>query len=122
MLKSELPYIVLAYIGDVVFELRVRNFFIKGKKFSDIREIHRKVVDVVNGQRQATFLRELKENTLNSEELEFVRRVRNHKSSGRKHIERESTGFEALLGYLYDNSPERLDFILDKVEAMYSDD
>jgi len=95
--------IVLAYIGDAVFELLVRTSMVIGGK-RKIKDIHLDTVQIVNAESQAKVIREVFED-LSDEEKDIVRRGRNAKSTPPRHADngdyKMSTGFEALLGYLY---------------------
>lgn len=104
----------LAFIGDAVFSLQVREFFVsKGIQKSNV--LQRKTVELVSAKGQAKILKTLlDENLLSEEELEIVKRGRNTKShSVAKNADiltyRNATGFEALWGFLYlDNRYDRL--------------
>ncbi len=100
---KDYPPIVLAYLGDAVFELLVRTSMVTGGK-RKIKEIHLDTVQIVNAESQAKVLREVFDD-LSDEEKDIVRRGRNAKSTPPRHTDngdyRMSTGFEALLGYLY---------------------
>jgi len=110
--------IILAYIGDAVFELMVREHIIaSGPK--KIKDIHHHTVDMVKAKNQARAIRSIYEE-LSEEEKDIARRGRNAKSSPPKHADvieyRMSTGFEALIGYLYlKGDQERLLYLIRKV-------
>lgn len=96
--------LVLAYVGDAVFDLHIRtNLVLSGP--AKVGDLHRRAVSFVRATAQAEALRGLQP-TLTEAEADIVRRARNAKSS---HVPRGvdpaqyamSTGFEALLGYLY---------------------
>jgi ribonuclease-3 family protein len=107
--------LVLAYIGDAVFELAVRtNIAESGPR--RIRDIHHDAVALVNADSQAEIIRQLSAE-LSDTELDIVRRGRNTRSHPPKNADvqsyRMSTGFEALLGYLYlKGDDERLSYLL----------
>ncbi len=95
--------IVLAYLGDAVFELLVRtNIVTSGRR--KIKDIHLDTVQIVNAESQAKVIREVFDD-LSEEEKDIVRRGKNAKSTPPRNADnadyRMSTGFEALLGYLY---------------------
>jgi len=107
--------LVLAYIGDAVFELAVRTR-IAGNGPRRIRDIHHDAVAVVNADSQADIIRQLS-TELSDSELDIVRRGRNTRSHPPKNADvqsyRMSTGFEALLGYLYLKGDDvRLNYLL----------
>ncbi len=98
-----LPPLVLAYIGDAVFELWIRWYLVQAG-CRNVHSLHEQAVDWVNAGSQARIL-EVWGPTLTEEEVGIVRRGRNTKSAvprGAKVIDyRLSTGLEALVGYLY---------------------
>ena len=109
-----MPPLVLAYVGDAVFELYVRSrLAASGEK---IDRIHRKAINLVSAKAMAEYYKEL-ESQLSTAETEVLHRGRNVKSH---HIRSAgvaqyhmSTGFEALVGYLFlSRQEERLAQIL----------
>ena len=96
--------VVLAYIGDAVYELIVRTILVdQGNRQANT--LHKKASTYVKASAQAAmaeaFLPDLTE-----EELQYFKRGRNAKTvSMAKHATmhdyRHATGFEALMGYLY---------------------
>lgn len=110
---SELSPLVLAYLGDAVWELYARNHVLT-KGIRRPSELHRAATAYVSAAAQAKLAAELWE-SLNDEEQAIMRRGRNAKSGHvRRNADvldyRHSTGFEALIGYLYGNgSHERLE-------------
>ena len=107
--------VTLAFLGDAVYSLYVRERMVrKGGKPS---EFQRAASKVVSARGQSAFL----ENVLplfSQEEEESYRRGRNAKKATKsKHATaaeyNRSTGFEAVLGYLYlTGNEERLYFLL----------
>lgn len=107
--------LVLAYIGDAVFELAVRTR-IAGGGPRRIKDIHHHTVAVVNADSQADIIRHISAE-LSEAEQDIVRRGRNTHSHPPKNADvqsyRMSTGFEALLGYLYlKGDDKRLSYLL----------
>lgn len=100
---SEYSPLVLAYIGDAVFELLVRTKVVSSG-LGRIKDIHLQTVDIVKAENQANIIRQIYDN-LTEDEQDIVRRGRNTRSNPPKNADmqayRMSTGFEALLGYLY---------------------
>ncbi len=112
----EFSPVALAYIGDAVFELAVRTRVITGSR-KKVRELHLETVSMVRAESQAQVLKQLIQE-LNEKEKDIVRRGRNAKSSPPKNADpaayQLSTGFEALLGWLYlQGDDKRLQYILD---------
>lgn len=101
---NSIPLGIMAYIGDSIYEIIVRNFFIHQGNW-DSHHLHQEVIKYVNAGAQRTLLREL-ENHLTPEERNIIRRGRNsHAGNVPKNANvtdyRYSTGFEAFLGYLF---------------------
>lgn len=112
---QQLNSMVLAYIGDGVYELFVRTLVIQtGGK---VNTMHKQSVDYVKASSQALALQHIADE-LEECETAIVRRARNNKSisvpKNASHSEyRQATGFEALLGYLYLSKKEdRLKYIM----------
>ncbi|ACL77610.1 Mini-ribonuclease 3 [Ruminiclostridium cellulolyticum] len=108
--------LVLAYIGDAVYEMYIRTMLVVKNK-SNVNMLHKMSVKYVKAKSQADILHRVNDR-LTEDEHDIVRRGRNAKSATvPKHADvtdyRYSTGFEALIGYLYlTNSYERLMEIL----------
>ena len=96
----------LAYLGDAVFEVIVREKIIREKP-GDVNRSHHTAVRYVSAAGQALAARNMvAENFLTDEELAIYKRGRNHRSMSRpQHADPKeykiATGFEALLGFLY---------------------
>ena len=99
-----LPPLVLAFIGDAVYDVYVRTLLIsKGGK--NVHSLHIDSINYVKAGSQSDILKKLAP-VLTDEETEIVRRGRNsNPSTVPKHADvteyRYATGFEALLGHLY---------------------
>ena len=110
--------VVLAFVGDAVYSLFVRE---KLTYYSDAKagELNKLAVAEVRAGAQAQFLSEIME-LLNEEELGVFRRARNAKKTTRAKSAsiseyNASTGFEAVLGFLYlIGETDRLNFLLNK--------
>lgn len=113
----EYPAVVLAYIGDAVFELLVRSHIVAtGKR--KVKDIHLDTVGLVKAESQARVIRQIFAE-LSEEEQDIVKRGRNAKSTPPKNADisdyHMSTGFEALLGHLYlKGDEERLLYLVNK--------
>ncbi len=96
--------LLLAYIGDSVFDLMVKQkMLISGEV--NLKSIHKKTVAVVCCTSQSAYMERLMP-ILTEEEMEFYKRGRNanisHVPKQASPIEyKRATGFEALIGYLY---------------------
>jgi ribonuclease-3 family protein len=107
----------LAYLGDAVYELYVRNYYLLPPKRS--QTYHRLVVAQVRAETQAMHLRSLTPH-LNSTELEIVRRGRNAATGRPRRVDPEiyqqATSLETLIGYLYLTDGQRLSQLLQQIK------
>lgn len=97
--------LVLAYIGDCVYELYVRTRVIEEHQTMPANKLHLKTVKYVKAQAQSNSIHKMLE-LLTEEETAVFKRGRNAKShTAAKNASitdyRYATGFEALIGYLY---------------------
>lgn len=117
--------LVLAYLGDGVFDLYIRERLIEGK-YRDAHDLHMKKIRFVNAGAQAYILRMLEE-TLTDREKDVVRYGRNaHTNTVPKNANisdyHVATGFEALLGYLkLSGQEERLGQLLVQAYSIISE-
>lgn len=99
-----LPPLALAYVGDAVYELYVRQRLI-ARGLTRPGSLHQQAVSYVRARAQAAALQQVMPH-LSADEQEVARRARNAKSG---HVPRgssaaeyaQSSAFEALVGYLY---------------------
>lgn len=94
----------LAFVGDAVYELLVRQLLTAGAERS-VRDLHADCVALVNADYQASAMERLLP-VLTEEELTYFKRGRNAKSTHTPKNKTEahyhmSTGFEALFGFVY---------------------
>jgi ribonuclease-3 family protein len=111
---KQLSATVLAFIGDAVFELLVRSRLV-AQGHRKVRELHLDTVARVKATSQARMMQVLS-SYLTEAEQDIFRRGRNAKSSLPRNADmadyRLSTGFEAVLGYLYlKGDLERLQYL-----------
>ena len=108
--------LVLAYIGDAVYEAYIRTMLVINVR-TNVNMLHKMSIKYVKAKAQSDIVHRIADK-LTQDEQDVVRRGRNAKSATvPKHAEvtdyRYSTGFEALIGYLYlVNNLERLMEIL----------
>lgn len=99
----------LAYLGDAVYELYIRQHYLLPPKRTDT--YHRQVVAQVRAEQQANHLRSLLPH-LTEIEQEILKRGRNAASNRPKRLNPEiyqqATSLEALVGYLHLTDPSRL--------------
>ncbi len=109
--------IVLAYVGDAVFEVYVRQRLIAGSSRKP-HELHRAATKYVSAAAQARLLQRWAP-LLTEEEADIVRRGRNTKSGQPPRNAdpadyRQATGLECLVGYLYyQGKKERLEQLME---------
>ena len=119
LLVMVMENLVLAYLGDAVFELYVREFLIN-KGISKVNELQTKSLDYVSAKSQRQILERLLDNNfLTDQEIEIVNRGRNassHKSKTTDIITyHKATGLECLIGFLYKNNKERLNEVMEEI-------
>lgn len=108
--------LVLAYIGDAVYELYVRTKIVSDGN-RPVNKLHQQSKKYVKASEQ-TKIYHIVENMLTANELAVFKRGRNAKSStvpknALLSDYRHATGFEALIGYLYiDGQLDRITEIL----------
>ena len=98
----------LAYIGDAVYSVYIREYLIN-KGICKVDKLQKESVNYVSAKAQAKFIESMiNGNFLREDELDIFYRARNHK--GTRHPKntdiityKYSTGFEAVIGYLYMN-------------------
>lgn len=116
-----LPPLTLAYLGDAVYELYVRQQLIS--RSVKVHNLHRLAIRRVNNNTQSNLLARI-EPELTEKELAVAKRGRNAKSGQvPKNADvltyRRSTGLEALVGYLYlKQEYERLGWLLNQLETV----
>ena len=114
---SLLSPLVLAYIGDSVYEMFVRVTLVSNVD-SSVHKLHTEATEYVRCESQADVIRNIYD-MLSEKERSIVKRGRNaHSGYVPKNADvveyRYATGFESLLGYLYMSREfDRLDYILD---------
>lgn len=101
---NQLSPLVLAFVGDAVFNLFIRSRLVMKKKES-AHKMHVKAINYVKASAQSKIVSKLQDK-LNDDEKIIFKRGRNSKSATiPKHADvldyRKATAFEAVLGYLY---------------------
>ncbi len=116
--------LVWAYVGDSVYELYIR-IHLTNTSNAKPHKLHMESINYVKAKAQADILDKI-EDKLTEEERDIVRRGRNTENH---HVAKNaevadyamSTGFEALIGYLYlTKQDKRLKEILDKTLELRS--
>lgn len=110
--------VVLAFVGDAVYSLFVREKLTYNSD-SKAGELNKLAVEQVRASAQSDFLAEIL-HLFNEEEMGVFKRARNAKKTTRAKSAsvaeyNASTGFEAVLGYLYlIGETDRLNYLLNK--------
>ena len=95
----------LAYIGDAVYEIIIRERVVKRMGSRQVNKLHRETIHYVNAAAQSKLILELMPQ-LTEQEVRIYKRGRNavsHTTPKNQDVGdyRRATGFEALIGWLY---------------------
>ena len=114
----EVNVLVLAYMGDTVYEDYIRKYLIS-TGIGNVNDLQTESLKYVSAVSQAKFLQEMIDKEyLTSDELDIVKRARNYKTTSHPKscdiiTYKYATGLEALIGYLYlDGNIERVNEIM----------
>jgi len=114
----EVNVLVLAYMGDTIYEDYIRKYLIT-KGIGNVNDLQTESLKYVSAKSQAKFLTEMIDNNyLSLKELDIVKRARNYKTTSHPKscdivTYKYATGLEALIGYLYlDGNIERVNEIM----------
>ena len=117
----EINVLVLAYLGDTIYENYVRHYLIN-KKIGNVNDLQTASINYVSAKNQARFLEELMEDNFFSEdEINVIKRARNYKSNSHpKNTDiityKHATGLEAVIGYLdMLGKKDRIDLLMSKI-------
>ena len=104
----------LAYLGDALYDLYVREHLIAGG--GRVRALHREAISLVCAHAQSEALARVAD-VLTDEEADVVRRARNTKQSPPRNADpgeyHRATALEALIGWLYvTGQQERMNALL----------
>lgn len=115
---KEINVLVLAYLGDTIYENYVRRNLI-ARGIGNVNDLQKESISYVSAKAQASFLQKMIEvSFLSEEEMDVVKRARNYKTTSHpKNCDivtyKLATGLEALIGYLsLENKMERIDEIM----------
>lgn len=117
----EINSLVLAYLGDTIYENFVRRYLIN-QGIAHVDELQKSAVKYVSAKSQAAYLQKMtNDNFLSLEELNIVKRARNYKTTSHpKNCDivtyKYATGLEALIGYLdLSNQKARVNEIMEYI-------
>mgnify|MGYP000952198732 FL=1 len=100
------PSLSLAFLGDAVYAVHVREYLIRNKPYLKPDALHREANKLVSARAQAEALHFLRQSELlTEEEWDIAKKARNKSSATRaKNASikeyRNASGLEALVGYL----------------------
>ena len=103
---NEINILSLAYLGDAVYELKIREYLLSTGNFK-VNKFQTMAMNYVTAKSQCKFINYMIDNNiLTEEELDYVKRGRNANTySHPKNTDivtyKWATGFECLFGYLY---------------------
>lgn len=109
--------LVMAYLGDAVYELYIREYLIN-QKICKVKDLQIESLKFVTAKSQRYHLERLiKNNKLMDEEIQIVKRGRNMANHSRKNTDiityKWATGLECLLGSLkLENKIDRINEIM----------
>ena len=114
----EINVLVLAFLGDSIYENYVRKYLVL-QGIGNVNKLQVETINYVSAVNQSRFLKEMIDNNFFSEEeLSVIKRARNYKTTSHpKNCDivtyKYATGLEALIGYLdLKNNNERIDEIM----------
>ncbi len=118
MNAMEVNSLVLAYLGDTIYENYIRKHLILSG-IGNVNDLQKEAVHYVSATAQAQFLNQMIETGfLSEEELDVVKRARNYKTTSHPKscdiiTYKYATGLEALIGFLdINHQKERIDEIM----------
>lgn len=112
--------LALAYLGDAIYELYIRKHLIN-KGICKVNELQKESIKYVSAKAQSHYLEQMmNKNFLSEQEINIIKRARNHKSHQSKNTDiityKKSTGLEALIGYLeLQNNKKRIKEIMKEI-------
>lgn len=111
--------LVLAYLGDAVYELYVREFIIN-KGIAKVKDLQKESIKYVSANAQTAILESLiKKEFFTDGEIDIIKRGRNAHSHASKSTDivtyKKATGFETLIGHLYMYDKNRLEEVMKEV-------
>lgn len=117
----EINVLVLAYLGDTIYENYVRHYLIN-KGIGNVNDLQTASINYVSAKNQAKFLEELmNEDFFTEDEISVIKRARNYKSNSHpKNTDiityKHATSLEAVIGYLdLIDKKDRIDLLMSKI-------
>ncbi len=120
-MTSEINSLVLAYLGDTIYEDYVREYLIR-KGIANVNDLQTESIKYSSAKAQCEIVKRLiSDSFFNDTELEIIKRARNHKCVSHPRncdivTYKYATGFEALIGYLkLENNITRIEEIIKNI-------
>lgn len=114
--------LALAYIGDAIYEVYIREYLLN-QGLEKVNKLQKEATKYVSAKGQANYLKMMiNDNFLTEEEVTIVTRARNHKTNSHpKNTDiityKNATGLEALIGCLYlEKKYDRIDEIMNYIK------
>lgn len=114
--------LALAYIGDAIYEVYIREYLLN-QGLEKVNKLQKEATKYVSAKGQANYLKMMiDDNFLMEEEVTIVTRARNHKTNSHpKNTDiityKNATGLEALIGCLYlEKKYSRIDEIMNYIK------
>ena len=118
---NEINVLVLAYLGDSVYENYIRKYLIN-TGIGNVNDLQSESIKYVSAKAQAKYMDLLiNNNILTDEEFNVFKRARNYKTTSHpKNTDiityKIATGFEAVIGYLeFINREDRIEEIINYI-------
>lgn len=118
---NNMNILVLAYLGDNIYEYYIRKYLIN-KGIADVNSLQSESIKYVSAKAQKEIVDKLlSDNFFSEAELDVFKRARNHK--GNRHPKncdivtyKYATGLEAVIGYLeLTNKRDRIEIIMNNI-------
>lgn len=117
-MNENMNVLALAYLGDSIYELYIRKYLLN-KNIVKVKDLQKEAIKYVSAMGQNDYLKQMIEtNFLTENEIDIVKRARNHKChKAPKNTDiityKNATGLEALIGYLnFTNNEKRIEEIM----------
>ena len=118
---KEINVLVLAYLGDTIYEDYIRKYLIN-TGIGNVNDLQKEALKYVSANGQADFIKKLlDEDFFSEEEIGIIKRARNNSSKSHPKscdavTYRYATALEALIGYLeLKKKKKRIDEIMERI-------
>lgn len=114
--------LILAYLGDAIFEVMVREYLVVELGIRKPNDLQKKAITFVSASGQRKFIELALENQwLQEKEILIYKRGRNTKAGKNETVDHSySTGFEAIIGQLHlEGQTDRIDEIFTLYKTIF---